>query len=117
VCERALKKAILHRKNALFYKTSNGARVGDLFMSLIYTCQLNQARRAFDQLAAMNGALLGERKKTAMRVLDRESFPICQVGKDSRPLYSSPSLEYLLGSRTVSYNWPCHIGVSFHCDF
>ena len=43
VCERALKKAILHRKNALFYKTRNGARVGDLFMSLIYTCQLNEA--------------------------------------------------------------------------
>jgi hypothetical protein len=43
LCERALKKAILHRKNALFYKTRNGARVGDLFMSLIYTCQLNGA--------------------------------------------------------------------------
>jgi transposase len=40
LCERALKKAILHRKNSLFYKTQNGARVGDLFMSLIYTCQL-----------------------------------------------------------------------------
>lgn len=40
VCERALKKAILHRKSALFFKTLNGARVGDLFMSLIYTCQL-----------------------------------------------------------------------------
>jgi transposase len=49
VCERALKKAILHRKNALFYKTQNGARVGDLFMSLIYTCQLNQAN-PFDYL-------------------------------------------------------------------
>jgi hypothetical protein len=43
VCERALKKAILHRKNALFCKTRNGARVGDLFMSLIYACELNQA--------------------------------------------------------------------------
>jgi transposase len=43
VVERALKKAILHRKNALFYKTDNGARVGDLFMSLIYTCELNGA--------------------------------------------------------------------------
>jgi transposase len=42
VCERALKKAILHRKNALFYKTRHGAQVGDLFMSLIYTCQLNE---------------------------------------------------------------------------
>jgi len=41
VCERALKKAILHRKNAYFYKTGNGARVGDLFMSLIHTCELN----------------------------------------------------------------------------
>jgi len=41
VCERALKKAILHRKNALFYKTLNGARVGDVFMSLIYTAELN----------------------------------------------------------------------------
>jgi hypothetical protein len=40
LCERALKKAILHRKNALFYKTQNGARVGDLFMSLIHTAEL-----------------------------------------------------------------------------
>ena len=40
ICERALKYAILHRKNALFYKTQNGANVGDLFMSLIHTCQL-----------------------------------------------------------------------------
>ncbi len=42
ICERALKKAILHRKNAYFYKTLNGARVGDLFMSLIHTCELNR---------------------------------------------------------------------------
>jgi transposase len=41
ICERALKKAILHRKNAYFYKTQNGARVGDLYMSLIHTCELN----------------------------------------------------------------------------
>jgi len=40
ICERALKKAILHRKNALFYKTRHGASVGDLYMSLIYTCEL-----------------------------------------------------------------------------
>jgi transposase len=43
VCERALKKAILHRKSAYFYKTENGAHVGDLFMSLIHTCELNGA--------------------------------------------------------------------------
>ena len=44
-----LKKAILHRKNALFYKTMNGARVGDLFMSLIHTCELNRVN-PFDYL-------------------------------------------------------------------
>jgi len=43
LCERALKKAILHRKNALFYKTDNGARVGDIYMSLIHTCELCHA--------------------------------------------------------------------------
>ena len=42
VVERALKKAILHRKNALFYKTEHGAQVGDLFMSIIHTCELNK---------------------------------------------------------------------------
>ena len=61
VCERALKKAILHRKNALLYRTQNGARGGDLFMSLVHACQLNQVnpfdyptqlRRHADRLAA-----------------------------------------------------------------
>lgn len=40
ICERALKMAILHRKNSLTYKTQNGAHLGDLFMSLIHTCRL-----------------------------------------------------------------------------
>lgn len=40
IVERALKRAILHRKNSLFYKTENGARVGDIFMSLIQTAEL-----------------------------------------------------------------------------
>ena len=40
LCERALKKAILHRKNSMFYKTRNGALVGDIYMSLIYSCEL-----------------------------------------------------------------------------
>jgi hypothetical protein len=52
IAERMLKKAILHRKNALFYKTMNGARVGDLFMSLIHTCELNQVN-PFDYLTAL----------------------------------------------------------------
>jgi transposase len=52
IAERMLKKAILHRKNALFYKTMNGARVGDLFMSLIHTCELNKVN-PFDYLTAL----------------------------------------------------------------
>ena len=43
ICERALKKAIIHRKNSLFFKSQNGARVGDIYMSLIHSCELNQA--------------------------------------------------------------------------
>ena len=42
ICERALKRAVLHRKNALSYRTMNGAEVGDLFMTLIHTCGLNR---------------------------------------------------------------------------
>ena len=52
ICERALKKAILHRKNSLFYKTENGARIGDLFMSLIHTCELCGAN-PFDYLTQL----------------------------------------------------------------
>jgi transposase len=52
VTERALKKAIQHRKNSLFYKTLNGARVGDTYMTLIHTAELNGIN-AFDYLVAL----------------------------------------------------------------
>ncbi len=52
ICERALKMSILHRKNSLSYKTEKGARVGDLFMSLIHTCRLN-AINPFDYLSTL----------------------------------------------------------------
>jgi len=52
ICERSLKQAILHRKNALFYKTLNGAAVGDLFMSLIHTCRLRSVN-ALDYLTQL----------------------------------------------------------------
>jgi hypothetical protein len=42
----------LHRKNAMFYKTENGARVGDIFMSLIHTAELCEAN-AFEYLVAL----------------------------------------------------------------
>ena len=39
-CERSLKRAILHRKNSLFYRTQVGAKVGDIFQSLIHSAEL-----------------------------------------------------------------------------
>jgi transposase len=52
IVERSLKRAVLHRKNALFYRTLNGAHVGDLFMSLIHTCQLC-GTNSFDYLVEL----------------------------------------------------------------
>ena len=52
ICERALKRAILHRKNSMFYKTENGARVGDLYMSLILTAEL-AGEDPFDYLVTL----------------------------------------------------------------
>ena len=52
ICEQALKMAILHRKNSMSYKTLNGARVGDIYMSLIHTCELNQVN-PFEYLVAL----------------------------------------------------------------
>jgi hypothetical protein len=52
IVERALKQAILHRKNSLFYKTPHGAQVGDLFMSLIHTCRLAKVN-PFDYITAL----------------------------------------------------------------
>jgi transposase len=52
IAERALKKIILHRKNSYFYRSQNGARVGDLYTSLIYTCELNGVN-PFDYLTEL----------------------------------------------------------------
>jgi len=52
ICERALKKVILHRKNSLFYKTEFGALIGDMFMSLIHTCNLGDIN-PFEYLKAL----------------------------------------------------------------
>jgi transposase len=50
--ERALKMAICHRKNSLFYRTPHGAYIGDLFMSLIHTCRLSKVN-PFHYLVAL----------------------------------------------------------------
>lgn len=43
ICERALKKAICHRRNSLFYRSQHGAGIGDMFTSLIHTTELRGA--------------------------------------------------------------------------
>ena len=53
-----MKKAILHRKNSLFYKNRNGAQMGELFMSLIHTCELNHVN-PFDYLNELQRARRG----------------------------------------------------------
>jgi len=52
IVERSLKKLILLRKNSLFYKTENGARVGDMYMSLIATAELCRVN-VFEYLVAL----------------------------------------------------------------
>ena len=52
IAERALKMAIRHRKNSLFYRTLHGAYIGDLFMSIIHTCRLSKVN-PFDYLVAL----------------------------------------------------------------
>jgi hypothetical protein len=37
-----IEKSYPARCNSLFYKTLRGARVGDIFMSLIHTCKLSK---------------------------------------------------------------------------
>ena len=65
ICERAIKKAVLNRKNAMFYRTVKGAQVGDLYLSLIHTCELNRVN-ALEYLAALiNNAVEVRRSPSA----------------------------------------------------
>jgi len=40
VVERSLKRAILHRKNSMFFRTKRGAHFSDVYMSLIHSAEL-----------------------------------------------------------------------------
>jgi transposase len=84
ICERALKKAICHRKNSLFYKTENGAEVGDLFMSLIHTGDLNDAN-PFDYLIELqkHAAALAQNPAAWMPWNYRETLGRAGAGGDS----------------------------------
>lgn len=65
IVERSLKTAILNRKNSYFYKTQNGAEVGDIFMSIIQTCKLNNVN-AFEYLTFL--------QKNAIRVKEKPHY-------------------------------------------
>jgi transposase len=83
IVERALKKCILHRRNSLFYKTTNGAEVGDLFMSLIHTCELNGAN-PFDYLTELQKHVgeLAENPAAWMPWNYRQTLPQASTGQD-----------------------------------
>lgn len=83
ICERVLKMAILHRKNALFYKTENGARVGDLFMSLIHTCRLNRVN-PFEYLTVL------QRHREQVRAHPEDWMPWNYRATQERQLSSPP---------------------------
>jgi len=51
--ERLIKCAILHRKNSLFYKTTRGAKVGSMLMSLIQTATANKVN-PFEYLVTLH---------------------------------------------------------------
>ena len=77
----------MNRKNAYFYKTENGARVGDIFMSLIHTAELNDAN-PFDYLVALqrNAARVMETPAEWMPWNYRERVVSDSAGPDPPPL-------------------------------
>lgn len=52
ICERVLKMAIRLRNASLFYKSLRGAKVGDLYMSLIFTAEMH-GENSFEYLLAL----------------------------------------------------------------
>ena len=78
ICERAIKIAIYHRKNSLFYKNEHGAYIGDMFMSLIYTCILNGIN-AFDYLTEL------QRHRTELFKRPEQFLPWNYKASDERP--------------------------------
>ncbi|MFV1968276.1 MAG: IS66 family transposase [Pirellulaceae bacterium] len=86
ICERALKKAILHRKNSMFFKSKKGARTGDAFMSLIYTCELNgtnpfdyltELQRHAKELAAAPHNWMPWNYRATLAAITTPSVPVC----------------------------------------
>ena len=99
ICERALKKAIQHRKNSLFYKTMRGAAVGDLYMSLIHTCYfsgadpfdyLTQLQRNHERVAAAPADWMPWNYRQQLVSAEPASGPACGTADDLRVLTTHP---------------------------
>jgi predicted nucleic acid-binding Zn-ribbon protein len=85
----------------LFYRTLNGAQVGDLFMSLIQTCQLCGAN-SFDYLTELQRHAQKlrptppseSRGTTARQSSELKYDESCLAGKDRRQPYGVDSPEW-----------------------
>ncbi len=62
VCERALKRVVLQRKNALFYETPNGA--AEMF-TLVSSCVLSEVNPRECLLALLRCGRSGYRRRNA----------------------------------------------------
>jgi transposase len=54
--ERLMKRAVLNRKNACFFKSEAGAKIADILMSLIETCVLNKINHYNDLISIQQHA-------------------------------------------------------------
>ena len=99
ICEQAMKMAIRHRKNSLFYKTMRGAAVGDLYMSLIHTCYfsgvdpfdyLTQLQRNHERVAAAPADWMPWNYRQQLVSAEPASGSACGTADDLRVLTAPP---------------------------
>ncbi len=65
--ERLIKQSVRNRKNAYFYRNETGAKIGDILMSVIETCVLNDAN-PWEYLVAIQEYQQDVRKNPALWV-------------------------------------------------
>jgi hypothetical protein len=95
IVERALKKAILHRKNSLFYKTRKGAEMGDLYMRT----QRHQCLRLPDGTAAARGGI--EKEPVGVDAVELSGYPYPAGGVRSRVIKSMITSSHRLLTRAA----------------
>ena len=101
ICEQALKMAIRHRNNSLFYRTMRGAAVGDLYMTLIHTCYfsaadpflyLTQLQRNQDRVKATPGDWMPWNYRQQLVNAQPASGSNCSTAADLRGRSAHPPL-------------------------